>query len=825
MANNGQSRIQPVEITEEMQRSYLDYAMSVIVARALPDVRDGLKPVQRRIIYGMSRIGLTPGAHFSKTAKVVGEIMGKYHPHGDQPIYEALVRLAQDFSMRIPLITGQGNFGSIDGDPPAQMRYTECKLAQISEELLRDIDKATVDWAPNFDGTLSEPIVLPSILPNLLLNGASGIAVGMATNIPPHNLAEICQALTHLIGNPDATVEDLMEYVKGPDFPTGGSVFDITELTSLYVTGRGKVIIRARAEIEEKDGGKNQIVVTEIPYQVNKASLITKIADLVKNKKLEGISDLRDDSDRRGLRVVIELKRDARAQSVLNNLYKHTQLQVSFPANMVALVNGTPKTVHLKTILAEFIKHRQAVVTKRSEYELAEAKMRAHILEGLKIAVDNIDAVIELIKKASDVDDARTKLMNKYKLTEVQAQAILDLQLKRLAALERQKIEDELRDTREEIAYLEDLLQHGEKILGVIKDELGRISEKFGDGRRTKIYKQKIGEFSEEDLIANEPTIITMTTSGYIKRQLHSAFRTQARGGKGVSGITTKEEDLVSQLVSCATHDQLLFFTNLGKAYSLRAFDIDETSRTSKGTAIVNLIDVTQDEKVLAILAVPKSENRVKYILMVTEGGTVKKTAISAFENIRRSGIIAIKLDGDKLKWAQLTSGEDDIFLVSKQGKSIRFSEGDVRKTGRATMGVRGIRLGKGDTVIGAVVLDAELAKVDLLTVAENGLGKRTPVSGWSKQKRGGSGVKAGNLNKKTGELVTADIVTKEHKQLVLTSKLGQVIRLPVSNIPKLSRATQGVTLMRFSDPDDKVAAAALIFKEKELLDNKKIKH
>ena len=822
---NGNGRIQPVEITEEMKRSYLDYAMSVIVARALPDVRDGLKPVQRRIIYGMLKTGLTPGAHFSKTAKVVGEIMGKYHPHGDQPIYEALVRLAQDFSMRIPLITGQGNFGSIDGDPPAQMRYTECKLAPIAEELLRDIDKATVNWAPNFDATLLEPIVLPSVIPALLLNGASGIAVGMATNIPPHNLAEICQALTHLIGNPDATIEDLMEYVKGPDFPTGGSVFDITELTSLYATGRGKVIIRARAEIEEKDGGKNQIVVTEIPYQVNKASLVTKIADLAKNKKLEGISDLRDESDRRGLRIVIELKRDARAQSVLNNLYKFTQLQVSFPANMVALVNGTPQTVHLKTILTEFIKHRRIVVTRRSEYELAEASRRAHILEGLKIAVDNIDAVIELIKKAADVDDARTKLMTVFKLTEVQAQAILDLQLKRLAALERQKIEDELRDTREEIAYLDDLLQDAQKILGVIKDELARISEKFGDGRRTKIYKQKIGEFSEEDLIANEPTIITMTTSGYIKRQLPAAFRTQARGGKGVSGITTKEEDIVSQLVSCATHDQLLFFTNLGKAYSLRAFDIDETSRTAKGTAIVNLIDVTQDERVLAVLPVPKSENRVKYILMVTERGTVKKTAVSAFENIRRSGIIAIKLDSDRLKWTQLTSGEDDVFLISKQGKSIRFAEGDVRQTGRATMGVRGIRLAKGDTVIGAAVLDAELAKVDLLTVAENGLGKRTPVSEWKKQKRGGSGVKAGNLNKKTGELVTADIVTKEHKQLVLTSKLGQVIRLPVSSIPKLSRATQGVTLMRFSDPDDKVAAAALIFKEKELLDNKKIKH
>ena len=812
----GQARIQPVEITEEMQRSYLDYAMSVIVARALPDVRDGLKPVQRRIIYGMLRIGLTHTAHFSKAAKVVGEILGKYHPHGDQPVYEALVRMAQNFSMRIPLITGQGNFGSIDGDPPAAMRYTECKLASIAEELLRDIDKATVDWIPNFDGTLSEPTVLPSVLPALLLNGASGIAVGMATNIPPHNLAEVCTAISALIDNPEATVEDLMEHVKGPDFPTGGAVYDITELTSAYSTGRGKVMLRGKAEIEEKDGGRAQIVISEIPYQVNKASLVTKIADLAKEKRLEGIADLRDESDRRGLRVVVELKKDARSGAVLNNLYKFTQLQVSFPANFVALVDGAPQTLTLKVILAEFIKHRQEVVRRRSQFELEEAKKRAHILEGLKIAVDNIDAVIELIKKARDVDEARTKLIARFKLTEVQAQAILDLQLKRLAALERQKIEDELEMTKEEISYLEDLLAHPEKILKVIKDELAKLSEKYGDDRRTKVYKQKLGEFSEEELIPNVSTIITLTASGYIKRQMPGAFRTQARGGKGVTGITTKEEDVVSQLVTCQTHDQLLFFTNLGKAYSLRAFDIDESLRTAKGTAIVNLIDIAQDEQVLTILPVLKSNNRVKYILMVTEGGTVKKTKVSAFENIRRSGIIAIKLDGDTLKWAKTSTGDDDVFLVSEKGKSIRFKESDVRKTGRATMGVRGIRLAKGDKVIGAAVLDIELQKADLLTVAENGLGKRTPVVLWHNQKRGGSGVKAASLTKRTGNLVCADIVTREHKALVLTSKSGQVIRLPINGIPRLSRATQGVTLMRFSDSADHIAAAALISKERE---------
>ncbi len=770
------------------------------------------------------RMGLTHGAHLSKAAKVVGEVLGKYHPHGDLPVYEALVRMAQDFSMRMPLITGQGNFGSIDGDPPAAMRYTECKLAAISEELLRDIDKATVDWIPNFDVTLSEPVFLPAILPNLLLNGASGIAVGMATNIPPHNLEEVCAAISHLIDNPEATVEELMEYISGPDFPTGGAVYDITELTLAYSTGRGKVILRGKAEIEEKDTGRTQIVISEIPYQVNKASLVTKIAELVKEKRLEGIADLRDESDRRGLRVVVELKKDARPQSVLNNLYKFTQLQVSFPANFVALVDGAPQTLTLKVILAEFIKHRQEVVSRRSKFELEEASRRAHILEGLKIAVDNIDAVIELIKAAKDVDDARTKLIARFKLTEVQAQAILDLQLKRLAALERQKIEDELIMTKEEIDYLEDLLAHPEKILKVIKDELKKLSEKYGNGRRTKIYKQKLGEFSEEELIPNVPTIITLTSSGYIKRQAPSAFRTQARGGKGVTGITTKEEDEVAQLITCHTHDQLLFFTNLGKAYSLRAFEIDESSRIAKGTAIVNLIDIAQGEQVLAILPISKTNDRVKNILIVTERGTVKKTEVSSFSHIRRSGIIAIKLDGDFLKWAKTSTGEDEVFLISEKGKSIRFKESDVRKTGRATMGVRGIRLAKGDKVIGAAVLDTELQKADLLTVTENGLGKRTPVVLWQKQRRGGSGVKAASLTERTGNLVCADIVTRKHKALVLTSKSGQVIRLPISNISRLSRATQGVTLMRFSDSGDQIAAAALISKEKEEAVEKPVK-
>lgn len=822
---NGNGRIQPVEITDEMQRSYLDYAMSVIVARALPDVRDGLKPVQRRIIYAMHRMGLGPSTHFSKSAKVVGEVLGKYHPHGDQPVYEALVRMAQDFSMRAPLIIGQGNWGSVDGDPPAAMRYTEAKLAPIAEELLRDIDKATVDWIPNFDGTLSEPVVLPSVLPNLLLNGATGIAVGMATNIPPHNLAELCQAISHLIDNPDATVENLMEYVKGPDFPTGGAVFDITELISAYATGRGKILLRGKAEIEEKDSQRSQIVITEIPYQVNKASLVTKIAELAKEKRLEGISDLRDESDRRGLRIVVELKRDAKPGAVLNNLYKFTQLQVSYPANIVALVDGAPQTLTLKAILSEFVKHRQVVVTRRSKFDLTEAKKRAHILEGLKIAVDNIDAVIELIKKAKDVDEARIKLIATFKLTEIQAQAILDLQLKRLAALERQKIEDELEMTREEIAYLEDLLGNPEKILKVIKDELTKLSEKYGDGRRTKIYKQKLGEFSEEDLIPNEPCIVTMTATGYVKRQQMGTFRTQRRGGKGVAGITTKEEDVVAHLVTCNTHDQILFFTNTGKVFSIPAFDLPETSRVAKGQAVINLIDIASDEQVLTILPIPKTSNRTKFVLMVTKNGTIKKTPILEYSTIRRSGIIAIKLEeDDSLRWAKITSGDDEVFLISKDGKSIRFSEDDIRPTGRATIGVRGIRLRKNDEVIGMDILNSELSKADLLVVTQNGLGKRTAVVLWQRQKRGGVGVKAANLSEKTGKLVCAQIITKVDKALVLTSRLGQVIRLPIHNIPRLSRATQGVTLMRFSQSSDKVAAATLISKEKEDLDTKEIK-
>lgn len=812
-------KIQPVEIVEEMQRSYLDYAMSVIVARALPDVRDGLKPVQRRIIFAMQKMGVTHTARYSKSAKVVGEVLGKYHPHGDTPVYEALVRMAQEFSMRYPLIDGQGNFGSVDGDPAAAMRYTETRLAAICETLLYDLEKNTVDFVDNFDGTLKEPVFLPAVLPNLLVNGASGIAVGMATNIPPHNLGEIVDAAISLIDHPDASVEDLMQYVLGPDFPTGAQIFDISEITTSYATGRGKIIMRAKAEIEESKSGRFQIVATEIPYQVNKASLIARIAELAKEKKLAGISDLRDESDRKGLRIVIELKRDARPKSVLNNLFKHTGLQQSFPVNMVALVNGVPQTLTLKMILQEFIKHRQKVITKRSQFELAEAKKRAHILEGLKIAVDNIDAVIETIKKSRDAQVARVNLMQKFKLTEPQAQAILDMQLKRLAALERAKIEEELTMAREEIAYLENLLAHPEKILDVAKNELLKLKERFGDGRRTRVFKQKIGEFSEEDLVANTPTIVTITIGGYVKRQDIASFRTQRRGGKGISGITTKEEDTVAQLFASQTHDNLLFFTNRGRVFQLKVYDLPESSRISKGVAIVNLLDLGQDEKILAILPIkkPKSgDTSAKFVMMATKNGIVKKTPVAAYEAIRRSGIIAIKLaPGDSLRWAKLTSGHDLVFLISKRGLSIKFDEGDVRPMARDTMGMRGIKLKIGDELIGMDVIAKDDTKADLLVITQKGIGKKTQVLAWPKQLRGGVGVKAANLTEKTGDIVCAQILTRNDEALILTSQRGQVMRTTLRGVPRLTRDTQGVIVMRLG-AGDKVAATTVVQKKKE---------
>ncbi|MEK7129659.1 MAG: DNA gyrase subunit A [Patescibacteria group bacterium] len=840
-------KIQPSEIVHEMQKSYLDYAMSVIVARALPDVRDGLKPVHRRILFAMHQIGLSHTARYTKSAKVVGEVLGKYHPHGDAPVYEALVRLAQNFSMRYMLVDGQGNYGSVDGDPPAAMRYTECRLTAIAGEMLLDIEKETIGFTPNFDGTIQEPLYLPAKLPNLLLMGSEGIAVGMATKIPPHNLSEVIDAIVAMIGKAkiekpsaishqpsanlkadsgqltaisfDVSLDDLMEHIQGPDFPTGGAIYDINEIKSAYATGRGKIVMRGRAEIEDVGQGKNAIIITELPYQVNKAMLVARIADLVKEKKLDGISDLRDESDRRGIRVYVELKRDARPKQVLNNLYKHTSLQTTFPVNIVALVDNTPQTLSLRQILEEYIKHRHNVVRRRSEFELKEARAREHILEGLKIAVDHIDEVISVIKKSKDADEAKTKLISRFKLSELQATAILDMQLRRLAALERQKIEDELAMIRETIEYLEDLLSHPEKILKVVKDELVHLKEKYGDVRRTRVFKSRVGEFSEEQLIANENVIITMSESGYIKRLPRTTFKTQERGGKGVIGMATKEEDIIERLVAAATHDNMLFFTDAGRVYQVRVWDIPETSRQSKGQAVVNLINIAAGERVTSVLTYSlkrdeQKEQGVKYILMATKNGTVKKSRLSDYENIRRSGLVAIKLDkGDELTWARLTSGEDDILLVTHEGKSIRFKEAEVRATGRDTMGVRGILRKGADVVVSVDVIDAETKKADFLTIMEKGRGKKTAIKDFPRQRRGGQGVKVAAINDKTGKVMVSQIVPTECESVVLTSTRGQVVKLPINSVPRLGRATSGVILMRFTDKHDTIAAATCLTK------------
>jgi len=808
-------KIEPTPIVDEMKRSYLDYAMSVIVSRALPDVRDGLKPVQRRIIFAMHEQGLHHTSRYQKSAAVVGEVMKNLHPHGDAPIYEAMVRMAQNFSMRYMLVDGQGNFGSIDGDSPAAMRYTEARLSAISEELLRDIQKETVNFIDNYSSTTKEPVLLPSVIPNLLLNGASGIAVGMATQIPPHNLGEVCNGLIHLIEHPAATVEDLIQFIKGPDFPTGASIYDQSEILAAYATGKGRIVMRAKAEIDEMPAGKMQIIVSELPYQVNKAVLITRIADMVKDKKLEGIADLRDESDRKQMvRIVFDLKRDAKPQSILNNLYKHTAMQSVFNVNLVALSDGVPHLLTLKRVLEEFITHRQVIVRKRSEFELREARAREHILEGLKIAVDNIDAVIETIKKSKDADTAKVNLMAKFKLTEIQAVAILDMQLRRLAALERQKIEDELKMVRETIAYLEDLLAHPEKILKVIKDELTKIKERYGDDRRTRIYKQKIGEFNEEDLVANEVTIATITEGGYVKRQSPMSFRTQQRGGKGVMGISTKETDAVSHIFYTQTHDNILFFTDKGRVFQIKVWEIPETQRAAKGQAIVNLINVEQGEKVTANLTTRQKGESAKYFFMCTQKGTVKKTSLEEYANIRKNGLVAIKLDPkDELGWVCPTSGKDDLIIVSRQGKSIRFSETQVKPTHRDTSGVRGIRLSKDDEVVSINIVENE--EDALLVIMENGLGKKTLFSSWSKQGRGGQGVKAAQVTAKTGRIVTTQVVNKNTDTLVLTSTKGQLIKMDLKQVPTLQRQTQGVILMRVRVGEKVVAATVVSSKEK----------
>jgi len=834
-------KIKYVQLTDEMQKSYVDYAMSVIVSRALPDVRDGLKPVHRRILFAMHQMGLTSGSKFVKSAKVVGEVLGKFHPHGDMAVYDAMVRLAQDFSMRYPLVFGQGNFGSVDGDPAAAMRYTEVKLQAISLEMLADINKGTVSFVDNFDRSILEPEYLPAKIPNLLMMGSEGIAVGMATKIPPHNLTEVVDAVCFMIKKTkieeienekgekvrniryEGTIDELLKFIKGPDFPTGGSIYDIEQIKSAYTTGKGKIIMRAKADIKEMKNGRMAIILTELPYQVNKANLVAKIAQLAKDKKIIGISDLRDESDRQGIRVVIELKRDAKPKRILNNLFVKTPMQTTFAANVVALVAGTPQTLNLKTILEEYLKHRYDVVVKRSEYELAQAKARAHILEGLKIAVSNIDAVIETIKKSKDVETAKQSLMKKFGLSEIQAQAILDMQLKRLAALERQKIEEEYQMIKETIEYLEDLLAHPEKIFKVINDELLYIKKKYGDERKTKVYQQKIGDFSEEDLIKKEDVIITITNSGYIKRVPRGTFRSQRRGGKGVSGMTRKTEDEMAYILEANTHDNMLFFTDRGKVFQIKVWDLPEGSRISKGQAVINVINIEQGEKIQSVLAIDPKKDGQKHLILATKKGVVKKTSLTNYANIRTNGIIAIKLTpGDELCWAKLTSGADHVFLATFAGLSIRFSEKDIRPTARDTMGVRGIRLRKEDYVVGMETFTKVFKPLkdkrkkhfkEILVVMENGIGKRTKISQFPVQKRGGKGVKIANVTAKTGKVVCAQMVDEKGEELILTSKRAQVIKLPLKNIPTLKRPTQGVILMRVGK-GDKVAAVACLEKE-----------
>lgn len=801
--------IRPRELTEEMQESYLDYAMSVIKSRALPDVRDGLKPVHRRILYAMDKLGLRSGARYRKSATVVGEVLGKYHPHGDLAVYETMVGMAQPWNMRYPTVDGQGNFGSMDGDSAAAHRYTEAKLKKISEELLADIDKDTVDFVPNYDGSQKEPQVLPAKLPNLLLNGQIGIAVGMATAIPPHNLGELIDAIFELIDNPDSTVEDLMQHVKGPDFPTGGIIYNVDDIKTAYATGRGKIVIRGVAEIEEKKKGGFRIVISEIPYKVNKATLIEKIADLVKDKKIVGISDLRDESDRKkSVRIIVDIKKDAHPNKILNQLFKMTQLQWAFHANMMALVdNIQPRVLTLKNILEEFIKHRFQVVTRRTEFELAKAKARAHILEGLLIALKRIDEVIETIKKSKDKEIAKVNLIKKFKLSEIQAQAILEMRLQTLAGLERQKIQDEYDELQKLIAKLEDILAHPKKIYAIIKDELTEMKNKYGDERRTKVVKTGIGDFSDKDLIPNEEVIVTLTKGNYVKSIPVTTYRVQHRGGKGVVGMKTKEEDLVTHMIYTKNHDNILFFTNKGRVFQTFVYELPVASRIAKGQPIVNVLQLAPEEAVTAIINVPEQKEN-KYLMMATKKGTIKKTPLDSFLNIRKTGIIAIGLDkNDELKWVKMTDGASDIIIATKNSLAIRFNEKDVRPMGRAARGVRGIRLKSDDEVVG---MDPVILGGELLVVMENGYGKRTKLEQFTPHRRGGIGIKAGVVTKKTGKTVDVRVISGDKDDLVVVSKNGVIIRTPLDKISKIGRATQGVRIMRI-DESDKVASVACI--------------
>ena len=803
------SKIIPIEISQEMKKSYIDYSMSVIVGRALPDVRDGLKPVHRRILYSMIEQGITPDKPYRKSARIVGDVLGKYHPHGDLSVYMAMVKMAQDFATRGLLVDGQGNFGNVDGDSPAAMRYTEARMSRLATELLRDIDKETVDFGPNFDESLQEPLVLPARYPNLLVNGSNGIAVGMATSIPPHNLGEVIDATVHYIDNRDCTTEDLMEHIAGPDFPTGAMIIGTEGIKEAYRTGRGKVRVRARAEIEELPKGKQQIVITEIPFQVNKSRLVERIADLVRDKKIEGISDLRDETNRHGIRVVIELKRDVNANIILNNLYKHSQLEETFSIINLAIVDKTPKVLNLKQYLECYVDHQKDVITKRTQFELKKAQARAHILEGLKIALDNIDRVISIIRGSENGQIAKEKLIEEFALSDIQAQAILDMRLQRLTGLERDKIDNEYEELMERITYLESILADESKLFGVIKDEMLAIKDKYADPRRTEI-KPAEGEIALKDLYEEEEVAITLTHLGYIKRLPADTYKSQKRGGRGISALTTREEDFVTDLISTTTHSLMLFFTNRGRVYKLNAYEVPEGKRTSKGTAIVNLLQLNPGEKIARTISFntdSKENDDLKYLLFATKSGIVKKTPISDFKNINKSGLIAINLkDGDELIGVNRTSGEEDIILVTENGMSIRFNENDVRAMGRTATGVKGITLSKGDQVVS---MDLISNGSDLLVVSEKGFGKRTETEEYRPQIRAGKGIKTYNINSKTGKLVGATLVNEDDEMMMINSN-GVLIRIRVNEISIFGRVTSGVKLMKTDEEVEVVSIAKL---------------
>ena len=821
--NTGIGQVKPREIIEEMKSSYIDYAMSVIVSRALPDVRDGLKPVHRRILYTMLEDGLRSSAKFRKSATVVGSCLGRYHPHGDMAVYDSLARMAQDFSLRYPLIQGQGNFGSIDSDPPAAPRYTECRLSKIGEEMLEDIEKNTVNFTDNYDGTRKEPVVLPSPVPQLLLNGALGIAVGMATYIPTHNLSEVCDAIIYLIDHPKAVTEDLFEFIKGPDFPTGGIIYNQKEIVQAYSQGKGPIIARGKAEVlEQEKTGRSRIIISEIPYQVQKSTLVEQFANLVQEKKIDGIKDIRDESDREGMRIVIELSKEAFPQKILNRLYKFTDLQKTFHLNMLALVDGIqPRVLNLAEVLNYFIQHRKEVIVRRTKYDLEKAKERAHILEGLHKCLANIDAVIKIIKSSENREAAEKNLIKRFHLTKIQANAILETKLAALAKLERKRIEDELKQIKVQIKELIAILKSPQKIKAVIKKELKEAKENFGNERRTKVQVQKLGEIAEEDLIPQEETIITLTKDGFIKRINPKSYKIQRRGGKGIVGMKTLQDDVVEHFLSAKTHDSLFFFTDSGKVFQTPVYEIPEGQRVARGRGLLNFLEISSEDKVLCLRALSKKdqEEGTKYLVMATKSGIIKKSCLEDFDNIRKSGLIAISLKkGDALKNVQKTTGQDNIILVTKKGQAILFSEKQLRPMGRTAAGIRGIRLKKGDEVIAIDIIKAQSSKLKaekpnkeyLLVVTENGYGKRTDVKEYKLQGRGGSGIKTAKISSKTKDLIAANILTGEEEDLIVISQKGQVIRTKISQIPKLSRSTQGVHLMRL-DSEDKVASATCI--------------